>query len=314
MPSTDLHSARRKRSFKAGLVLPQWNNWNGGRDANWADIREFSQHAEAVGFDSLWVTDHFQLSESLGFWESWSILSAVAEATERVEIGPLVANTGYRNPPMLARVADTIDEISGGRLILGLGAGDFEPEHVSYGYRWDHRVSRFEEALQIIKPMLQTGRLDFKGEYYTAKNVVVNPRGPRESGPPILIGSLGHGPRMLRLTMQYADLWNAWLAFGSSTTEALIPILERIDAACEKHQRDPSTLERTASVGLQLPGHPNLWGRTEWNPITGTTEEVAEQFQAFIDLGISQLIIMLGTVTTEGIDFAAEALELLETN
>lgn len=304
------------RRLKVGLVLPQWNSTTqffdvGPHDTHWSDIRVLARHAEAVGFDSLWVSDHFQVSETLGFWEGWSVLAAIAAVTTRVEIGPLVANTGYRNPALLARTADTIDDISEGRLILGLGAGDVQDEHVYYGFQWDHRVSRFEEALQIIQPMLRTGGVDFRGEYYAAEHAVLNPRGPRASGPPLLIGALGQGPRVLRLTMEYADIWNAWLVHGDSTAQALIPILHHIDTACEIHQRDPATLERSVVIGVSAPGRLYLDGMPNVRPLSGTPAELAEQLYAFVELGMSHLILMLDPLTSESVDYVAPVLETL---
>lgn len=323
---------------KIGLVLPHWTTWRDDAVVHWRDIRALARHAEAVGFDSLWVVDHMQVNlasireqwgfeylpeveamEPVGVRDCWSLLAALAEATERVEIGPMVANTGYRNPALLAKTADTIDDISDGRLILGIGAGDYEHEHHHYGFRWDHRVSRFEEALQIIHPLLRRGEVSFQGEYYSADNAILSPRGARKTGPPILIGTLGHGPRMLRLTMEYADQWNAWLAFGNSNPETLVPALEKIDIACEKHDRDPDTLLRTVTVGVSLPGEPygirETFGiRDDARPITGDAGEIAEQIQAFADLGISHILIWLVPATIEGVDYLAPALEMLRSN
>ena len=168
--------------------------------------------AEDVGFDSVWVTDHllfrFPPRDDQGLWECWSLLSALGAVTNRVEIGPLVSCTSYRNPALLAKIADTVDEISDGRLILGLGAGWHEPEYKSFGYPFDHRISRFEEALTIIHGLLRNGAIDFDGKYYQARDCELRPRGPRKNGPPILIGSTGE--RMLGLVAKYADHWNAW--------------------------------------------------------------------------------------------------------
>ena len=170
-----------------------------------------ARRAEEVGFDSFWLPDHllfrFPQVHQQGAWDAWSLLAALAATTRTLEIGPLVACSSFRNPALIAKMADTIDEISGGRLILGLGAGWHEPEYAAFGFPYDHRVSRFEEALQIITALLRTGQVDFQGDYYSARDCELRPRGPRPEGPPILVG--GSGQRMLRLAARYADAWNA---------------------------------------------------------------------------------------------------------
>ena len=313
----------RDQRLKVGMVLPVMRPWS--------ELRPLAQHAEAIGLDSLWMVDHFQVDHIAnarqagrevtpeveaqgveGRWECWSMLTALAVATERVELGSLVTNTGYRNPALLAKIADTVDDISGGRLILGVGAGDFELEHHNFGYQWDNRIDRFEESLKIIRPLLRNRHVDFKGDYYETNDAVLKPLGVRETGAPILIGALGHGPRMLRLTMEYADKWNAWIGYERSTPEALKPILERIDAACEKHGRDPATLERTVTVGVKFPGHPYPARTANVEPIAGSPAEIAEKLHAFTKLGVSHIQIFLVPPTIEGLDYLAPAIEMLK--
>jgi len=198
------------RPLKVGINLPTPEGGIAGKTTRWADLFAIASRAEALGFDSLWVPDHLLLTwqeKTRGIWECWSGLSALAAVTHRVELRSLVACTAFRSPALLAKMADTIDEISGGRLILGLGAGWNGPESQVFDMKSDHRVDRFEEALQIIVPLLRTGRVDFAGKYYQARDCELRPRGPRPGGPPILIGD--KGPRMLRLAATHADLWNA---------------------------------------------------------------------------------------------------------
>jgi alkanesulfonate monooxygenase SsuD/methylene tetrahydromethanopterin reductase-like flavin-dependent oxidoreductase (luciferase family) len=188
----------------------------------WTALREVAELGEAVGFDTLMAPDHllFRRSppgnvpavdmpegKSRGIWEAWSVLSSVAAITRGVQLGPLVACTGFRNPALLAKMAETLDEISGGRLLLGLGAGWHQPEFEAFGYPFDHRVGRFEEALRIIVPLLREGQVDFEGQYYRARDCEIRPRGPRPSGVPIFIGA--QGPRMMRLCARYADHFDA---------------------------------------------------------------------------------------------------------
>lgn len=168
--------------------------------------------AEQVGFDSFWLSDHLLFRfppRETGRWEVMTMLGALAAITHRIRLGPLVACTAFRPPALLAKIADTLDEVSAGRLILGLGAGWHEPEFRAFGYPFDHRVSRFAEALEIVVPLLRKGQVDFVGEYVEAHDAQLVPRGPSRSGPPIWIA--GKGPRMLRLAARYADAWNtAW--------------------------------------------------------------------------------------------------------
>ena len=202
-----------------------------------------ARRAEEVGFDAFWLPDHllyrFPDVHQQGAWDAWSLLAALAATTQTMGIGPLVACSSFRNPALIAKMAATIDEISGGRLILGLGAGWHEPEYAAFGYPFDHRVSRFAEALQIITALLRTGHVDFQGAYSTVRDCELRPRGPRPKGPPILVG--GSGDRMLRLAARYADAWNADRQNDVAAVQALNA---RVDAACHDDGRDPATLSR----------------------------------------------------------------------
>ena len=251
--------------MKVGMSLPIGVGALGdGKPVPWTALREIAKKAEEVGFDSLMAPDHllFRRSppgnvpavdmpegKSRGIWEVWSVLSAVAEATRRVHLGTLVACTGFRNPALLAKMAETLDEISGGRLMLGLGAGWHQPEYDAFGYPYDHRVSRFEEALQIIVPLLRTGRVDFAGQYYQARACEILPRGPRPTGLPIFMGA--QGPRMLRLIARYADRFDADYQTGPA------PVLERftlLEKACQDVGRDPATIGRMAATRVAFAG------------------------------------------------------------
>src|SRR6266511_2320643 len=177
------------RPLKVGLMLPTLEDWMADRTARWSDLMTMAQQAEAVGFDSLWLPDHllYEFGEAgeppHGLWEAWARLAALAAVTTRVELGPLVACTSFRNPTLLAKTADTIDEISGGRLILGLGAGYHEREFRGFSYPFDHLVGRFEEALQIVHTLLREGAIDFHGRYYDAQACEFHPRGPGAAVP-----------------------------------------------------------------------------------------------------------------------------------
>ena len=248
------------------------------------------QKAEKDGFDSVWLADHLLYRNpgepTRGIWECWTMLAALAEATERVEIGTLVTCNSFRNPAILAKMATTLDEVSHGRLILGLGAGWNEPEYQAFGLPFDHRVNRFEEALQIIKPMLREGHVDFAGRYYQARNCENAPRGPRLEGPPLMVG--GEGPRMLRLTAKYADLWNiGYMGKPESMTDRFT----KIEAACREVGRDPAKIGITALIGLWFPDLQTKKPSFFDNPLTGTENEIAKAMRGYAELGYVQHIM-----------------------
>jgi probable F420-dependent oxidoreductase len=310
------------RRLKVGLFLPAGELFYMGRTPSWDDLIGMTRDAEALGFDSVWILDHLIIKSDTpgyeevrhGSWECWSILAAIAAATSRIQLGPFVSSNGFRNPALVAKMADTIDEISGGRFILGIGAGWNKTEFDAYGFPYDHRASRFEEAMQIIHPLLKTGHVDFEGQFYSARDCELRPRGPRPEGPPILIGTKGE--RMMRVAARYADSWNAeWLA----SAEEADPLLERIDAACADVGRDPATLERTFGLLVDAPG----WVAAEHDDfatvhrlgikpaLTGSAEEIAAGLNAFADRGTTHVQIWLGPNTREGIEALAPVLDLL---
>lgn len=222
--------------MKVGLVLMLESNAT-LPTPSYRDIRALAQQAEAAGFDGIWLYDHllFDGDSPSGQWECLTFLAALAEATERIELGTLVACTAFRNPALLAKLAVTLDEVSGGRFILGIGAGWNEREFTAFGFPFDHRVDRFEEAVRIIQPLLREGKVDFAGRYERAVNCEIRPQGPRTAGPPLLIGAFG--PRMLRLAARYADRVNSGFDI-----ENVAPGQTPIDEACRAVGRDPATL------------------------------------------------------------------------
>ncbi|CAA9579826.1 MAG: hypothetical protein AVDCRST_MAG49-4665 [uncultured Thermomicrobiales bacterium] len=304
---------------KLGVILPEGEGDLDGRTPRWADYLAMARLAEDVGFDSVWFVDHLIYRNDAsgrppqGAWECWSVLSALAAVTRRVELGSLVTATSFRNPGLLAKIADTVDEISGGRLILGLGAGWNEVEYRMFGYPYDHRVDRFAEAFTIIDGLLRHGAVDFEGRYYSARECELRPRGPRPQGPPIMVGS--RGPRMLRLTLPHVPIWNGWLADTSSQPSAYAPLAEAVDAACRDVGRDPASVERTVSIsvdpsgGRDFPLHWSLLGDLNLAlPLTGSTEEIASGIRAFGAQGVSHLQIYPVPPTLETIEALAPIL------
>jgi alkanesulfonate monooxygenase SsuD/methylene tetrahydromethanopterin reductase-like flavin-dependent oxidoreductase (luciferase family) len=314
-------SQRTGRPLKVGLGIPTLEE-DSGHTPRWNELKAQALHAESVGFDSLWVSDHliFDLGDKdrprRGVWECWSILSSLAAITTRIELGAIVICTSFRNPALLAKMADTVDEISNGRFILGLGAGYHEPEYRAYGYPFDHLVGRFEEALQIIHPLLRAGKVDFAGEYYSARECELRPRGPTRRGPSIMIGARPDRPRALRLTARYADYWNI---FAFNHLDVLTPALEAMDAACAKFVRDPKTLQRTATLLVDLPGSESDASKGGFSayfasrtPATGTPPQLAEHLRSFAAAGVDHVQIFMQPLTVAAIDAFAPVLEILD--
>ena len=309
-------SAVHHRPLKVGLFLPFTERMMDGATPRWADLLALARRAEEVGLDSLWLGDHLLVrgDETIGAWEGWSLLAALAAATRRVTLGPLVACTGFRSPALLAKMADTLDEISGGRLVLGLGAGYIESEYRAFGYPYDQRVSRFAEALTIITTLLRAGRIDFVGRYYQARECELRPRGPRPTGPPILVGALGSGERMLRLTAEHVDAWNGWLVHGRNRPAAVPALRASVDAACRAVGREPATLERTVTIAVNPTGgdesaHTFPRGIV---PLTGAPGVLAATLRSFAREGIAHIQLVLRPCTLASIEALAPVLDDLD--
>jgi alkanesulfonate monooxygenase SsuD/methylene tetrahydromethanopterin reductase-like flavin-dependent oxidoreductase (luciferase family) len=303
----------RSRPLKVGVQLPEVE-----RVAPWSDLARMATTAEALGYDSIWVGDHLIFRDGeqppRGPWEAWTVMTALAAITERVEIGPLVASTSFHNPAMIAKKAATLDEVSGGRLILGLGAGWNESEYAAFGYPYDHRVSRFEEAFTIIRRLLRGEELDFRGDYYTLDDCLIVPPGPRPEGPPLMVGSAGE--RMLDITMPHVQSWNAWYAWFGNRPENLTPWMEKVDEACRRVGRDAETVERTCAVYVGLTGgkgrHGGATNEEDVPPLRGSTAELAAAMRQYAAAGISHVQLVLDPITVEAIEEFAPVLAELD--
>ncbi len=261
---------------------------------------------EQVGFDSIWVGDHLLYRDEAhgarGPWEAWTTLAGIAASTSRIAIGPLVACTSFHNPAVLAKLAGTVDEISGGRLILGLGAGWNETEYRAYGFPFDRRVARFGEAFTIIRTLLREGRVDFEGEFYSVRDCELVPR-PRPVGPPLMVGSIGE--RMLAVTMPHVDSWNAWYSWTGNRPEGVVPLREKVDAACATAGRKPSEVERTVAVFVRLPG---ASGRLEADPqqsvrpLEGSPEVIADGLRAYAREGIGHVQLIIDPINEASLE------------
>lgn len=280
--------------MKIGLMLPLGEQEKLGRTLPWEELRGMALAAEEAGLDSIWAADHLIFREngtSSGIQECWTILTAVTAITHRVEIGPMVLALPFRNPALVAKMATALDEISAGRLILGLGCGWHEPEFDAFDFPFDHRVGRFEEGLGVVLPLLRNGRVKVEGRWHRADAELL-PRGPRPNGPPILIA--GKRPRMLRLVARHADAWNAaWYGRREEAAE-LEQRIAMLKQACAEEGRDPATITLTAGLFVSFPalGQPGDEDPPE-NAISGDAEEVGEALAAYRELGIGHAIVHL---------------------
>ncbi len=299
-PTHPAHPVHHGRPLKVGIQLPEVEH-----EVRWPEQLDMIRAIEDLGFDSIWLGEHLLYRWTdrppRGPWEAWSMLAAVAAVTSRVEFGPLVACTNFHNPALLAKQAATIDEISGGRFILGLGAGWNATEFRAYGFPYDHRIARFEEAFTIIRGLLRDGAVDFDGRWYQARDCELLPRGPRPDGPPLMIGS--KGPRMLRATLPYVDSWNVWFADTGNRPEGVPPLREQVDAACREVGRDPSEVERTVTVLVRLPGGTGRF-QSEYmqdptKPLAGGPSEITAALRAYATEGIGHVQLVLDPITLE---------------
>ena len=294
--------------IQLGLNLPYVEGSMDGRTPRWSDILAMAQMAEAVGFDAVWVSDHVGFGdpdgEWSGAWESWTLLSALAATTERVHLGTYVLAMPLRNPALLAKMAETLDEISGGRVILGVGAGWNDPEFTSYGVPFDERFTRFEDGLRIISAMLRHGRSTHDGRLIQTKSARLEPRGPRPLGLPLMVGATG--PRMLRLTAELADHWNG----GLRSIGEVAPLIKAVDAACRQVDRDPATLTRSVEVLVRTSAARDDAPSDE-HEIRGAPADVAGELRRFADLGLDHLQVQLRPNSIKGVAAFARILDIL---
>lgn len=272
-------------------MLPIGEQEKAARTLPWSELREMALAAEASGLDSIWAADHLAFLDD-GSWsgihECWTLLTAVAAITERVEIGPLVLALPFRNPALLAKMAAALDEVSGGRLILGVGCGWHEPEFDAFDFPFDHRVGRFEEALSILLGLLRNGEAASQGRWHKADARLI-PRGPRAKGPPILIA--GKRPRMLRLVARHAEQWNAaWYGRREGAAE-LEQRIASLREACAIEGRDPDEISLSAGLFVHFPGLADPgYEDPPKNAISGDAEEVGRELAAYREIGIDHLI------------------------
>jgi alkanesulfonate monooxygenase SsuD/methylene tetrahydromethanopterin reductase-like flavin-dependent oxidoreductase (luciferase family) len=300
------------RSLEIGLVLPLEESWTDGATPRWTEIRELAIRAEAMGFDTVWLPDELLWrppdGRVTGWWECVAMTGAVAASTTRVKVGTWILSALHRNPGITAKAVETLDEISGGRFVFGLGSGHAGRQAHAFGLPEDHVHGRFEEAVEIIVPLLRQGRADFEGAFHAARDLDHRPVGPRRGHIPIMIGA--KGPKMLRLAALHADIWS-WYVEERSDIEEFGPRLDALEAICMEVGRDPATIGKSAGILVETT---SVTGASDVLavPLRGSSEEIADGFRAFRDRGFTHIEVLLWPRTPAALDAMAPVLDLLD--
>jgi alkanesulfonate monooxygenase SsuD/methylene tetrahydromethanopterin reductase-like flavin-dependent oxidoreductase (luciferase family) len=302
------------RSFEVGLVLPMGDSFVDGSTARWTEIRDLALRAEAIGFDTVWTADELlwrgRDGKAQGWWECVAMTGAVAAATSRVKVGTWVLSALHRNPGITAKAVETLDEISGGRFVFGLGSGHAGRQAHTFGLPEDQVYGRFAEALDIIVPLLRTGHAEFDGTFHAARDLEQRPIGPRPGRIPIMIGA--KGPKMLQLAARHADIWS-WYVEEQSDLAEFGPRLAALEAACVEVGRDPTTIGKSAGIVVEptsFTGSEAVLG----TPIRGSSEEIADGLRAFGTAGFTNVELILWPPTLSALEGIAPVLELLDAN
>jgi probable F420-dependent oxidoreductase len=279
---------------RIGIQLPEVE-----RDVRWSEYLRMARAAEAAGFDSIWLGDHLLYRGDgrgeRGPWEAWTMLAALAAVTDRMTLGPLVACTAFHPPGLIAKMAATIDEISAGRFVLGLGAGWNREEFAAFGLPYDHRVSRFEEAFAIIRGMLAGERVDARGRYHDAEDALLLP--PPRRRVPVMIGS--NGPRMLSIALPHADAWNTWYDGYGNSADGFAALNARISDAAQRAGRDPAGIARSACVLVALDGAVERSADPEAPAIR--PEALADHLARLAQAGADEAILVADPITEDSI-------------
>jgi len=300
------------RTLEIGVVLPMGESFVDGSTARWVEIRDLALRAEEIGFDIVWTADELLWrptdGKPQGWWEAVAMTGAVAAATSRVKVGTWILSALHRNPGITAKAVETLDEISGGRFVFGLGAGHAGRQAHAFGLPEDHVHGRFEEALEIIVPLLRKGRAEFEGTFHAARDLEHRPVGPRAGRIPIMIGA--KGPKMLRLAALHADIWSWYVEEKSDLTE-FGPRLAALEAACVEVGRDPATIGKSAGIVVEptsFTGSAAVIG----TPIQGSAEQIADGLRAFGAAGFTNLELIVWPPSLAALDAMAPVLELLD--
>ncbi len=279
-----------------GVQLPEVE-----RDVRWPEYLAMARAAEEAGFDSIWVGDHLLYRgggrPERGPWDAWTLLAALAAVTSRVRLGPLVACVAFHPPGVLARMAATVDEVSGGRLVLGLGAGWNEVEFRAFGIPFHHRASRFAEALEATRRLLAGERVTLRGRFVRLEEAVLLPRPARR--PPLMVGSTGE--RVLRAALPHVDAWNVWFEDYGNTPEGFAELNARVSRIAEGAGRGPGEVRRSACVAVALDraGERLFWDGAP--PVTGGEDRIVAHLRALAEAGADEAILVVDPITEESI-------------
>jgi alkanesulfonate monooxygenase SsuD/methylene tetrahydromethanopterin reductase-like flavin-dependent oxidoreductase (luciferase family) len=300
--------------MEIGLVLPMFEAPGSGEKPSWTTIKAIALQAEAFGFDTVWIADELLWRVSSwpgprGWWECVAMVGAVAAATSTIDIGTWVISALHRNPGLIVKSAETLDEISDGRFLLGLGAGHAGDQGATFGYPEDATVSRYEEALEIIVPALRGETVSREGQYHRARELEIRPRGPRPGRIPLMLGA--HGPRTMRLAARHADIWSAF-ATESSLPAWFEPVLKRLEEACEDVGRDPVTLGRSIGVFVEPTDDHKAEATGFGVPISGSAAEIADAINRFGELAVTRVELILWPGNEQSVAAVEPVLQLLD--
>jgi alkanesulfonate monooxygenase SsuD/methylene tetrahydromethanopterin reductase-like flavin-dependent oxidoreductase (luciferase family) len=274
-----------------GIQLPEVE-----REVRRDELAAMARAAEECGFDSVWVGDHLLYREpDRGPWDCWTTLAWLAGITERVELGPLVACTAFHPPGVLARMAAAIHELSGGRLVLGLGAGWNDDEFRAFGIPLDHRVSRFEEAFEIVRRLLAGERITCHGRFHDVEDAILLPAPTRR--PKLMIGA--NAPRLLSIALPHVDAWNTWFTRYGNTAEGFAAHNAEIDEAARRAGREPREIARSACVFVALDG---AGARQNDESVAAVpAERLAGHLEALAQAGADEAILVVDPITERSI-------------
>lgn len=300
-------AAPSRRAPRIGIQLPEVE-----RQVRWPEVVAMARAAESCGFDSIWVGDHLLYRgdgrPERGPWEAWTTLSALAASTQRVTLGPLVACAAFHPPGVIAKMAATIADVSGGRFVLGLGAGWNAAEFAAFGLADDRRVSRFEEAFTIVRGLLRDERVTLHGKYWSADDAVLAPTPAQPV--PLMIGS--NGPRMLSIALPHVDAWNTWYDDYGNTAEGFAELNARISDAAVAVGRSPDEITRSACAFVAVdPSSTEREITPEAPPITGSADQIAERLRELHEAGAEEIILVVSPITEASIRSLGEVVAAL---
>ena len=287
--------------MRIGVQLPEVE-----REVRWPEIVAMARAADETGFDSIWLGDHMlyrgEDRPDRGPWDAWTQLAALAALTHRVELGPLVAATAFHPPGVLARMAASIDELSGGRFIFGIGAGWNEAEFRAFGIPFDRLASRFEESFEIIRRLFAGEAVTFAGRFQHVEDAVLLP--PPARRVPLMVGS--KGARVLAATLPHVDAWNTWYTWYGNTAKGFAEQNAEIDAACVRVGREPQTLRRSACVLVAV----GSGGERPHEVGPVLVDNLAAHLRELADAGLDEAIIVVDPVTERSFRQIAERIGL----